>query len=67
MRGAVERAARLGEVRAEVKRRTIADEAEALPGVRASVEGEAVVLEGRKLLDRWLRDASLRNIGRVGA
>ena len=67
MRGAVERAARLGEVRAEVKRRTSADEAEALPGVRASVEGEAVVLEGRKLLDRWLRDASLRNIGRVGA
>lgn len=63
----MERAARLGEVRAEVKRRAIADEAEALPGVRATIEGESVVLEGRRLLDRWLRDASLRNIGRVGA
>ena len=67
MRGAVERAARLGEVRAEVKRHAIADEAEAMPGVRATIEGEAVVLEGRRLLDRWLRDASLRTIGRVGA
>ena len=67
MRGAVERAARLGEARAEVKRHAIADEAEAMPGVRATIEGEAVVLEGRRLLDRWLRDASLRTIGRVGA
>lgn len=63
----MERAARLGEARAEIRRRGIADEAEALPGVRASVEGEAVVLEGRRLLDRWLRDASLRNLGRAGA
>lgn len=66
MRGAAEKAARLGEARAEFKRRAIADEADALPGVRASVEDEAVVLEGRGLLDRWLRDASLRNIGRAG-
>lgn len=66
MRGALEKAVRLGEARAERHRRAIADEADALPGVRASVEGEAVVLEGRGLLDRWLRDASLRNIGRAG-
>ena len=66
MRGAAEKAARLGEARAEFKRRAIADEADALPGVHASVEDEAVVLEGRGLLDRWLRDASLRNIGRAG-
>lgn len=67
MSGAMERADRLGEARAERHRRAIADEADALPGVHASVEGVVVILEGRGLLDRWLRDASLRNIGRVSA
>tara|TARA_R110000782_G_scaffold117364_4_gene207687 strand:- start:1812 stop:2039 length:228 start_codon:yes stop_codon:yes gene_type:complete len=57
--------ARLARARVERKRREVADEADALPGVSAHVEGDAVVLEGRGLLDRWLRDASLRNIGRV--
>lgn len=66
MRGGLQRAERAGERRAEGHRHAIAAEADALPGVRASVEDEAVVLEGRGLLDRWLRDASLRNIGRAG-
>lgn len=57
--------ARLAQARVERKRQAIAGEAEALPGVSAHVEGDAVVLEGRGLLDRWLRDASLRNIGRI--
>jgi len=57
--------ARLARARVESKRQAIAGEADALPGVSAQVEGDAVVLEGRGLLDRWLRDASLRNIGRV--
>lgn len=66
MRGAMESAARAGERRAERHRRAIADEADALPGVHASVAGEDVLIEGRGLLDRWLSDARLRNIGRAG-
>lgn len=67
-RGAMEalkrRAARIGEARAERVRAGIAAEAAALPGVRAHVEGEGVVLEGRGLLERWLRDAHFRDVGR---
>ena len=66
MRALLERGAQLGEAKAMQKRRAIADAAAALPGVRASISGEEVILEGRGLLDRWLRDASLRNIGRAG-
>lgn len=62
----VERAAAAGEARAARRRQAIAEEADALGGVRARVEGEAVVIEGRGLLDRWIRDANLRNIGRAG-
>ena len=69
MSGTLEAARRLGvaaaQARVERKRQAIAEEADALPGVSAHVEGEAVVLEGRGLLDRWIRDAGLRNIGRV--
>ncbi len=64
--GLTARAERLGAVRAERQRRVIAEEAAALGGITARVEGEDVVLEGRGLLDRWLRDASIRNIGRTG-
>lgn len=64
--GAVKRkVAQLAETRATEKRSDIAHEAEALSGVTASVEGEDVVFEGRRLLDRWIRDASIRNIGRL--
>lgn len=63
---AMRRGAAAAEARARRRREQIAAEAEALPGVSAHVEGDEVVLEGRGLLDRWLRDASLRNIGRSG-
>jgi hypothetical protein len=68
---ALEAAARRGmyiaQAQVERKRREIADEADALPGLNAHVEGEDIVIEGRGLLERWIRDASLRNIGRAGA
>ncbi len=66
MSGLIERANRAGERRAELRRREIATEAEALGGIAVVIEGEQVVLEGRGLLDRWLREASIRNIGRMG-
>ena len=56
----------LSKPRAARRRQAIAEEAGALGGVRARVEGEVVVIEGRGLLDRWIRDANLRNIGRTG-
>lgn len=53
------------ERRAEQQRRAIVTQAESdFPGVRARVEGDTVVLEGRHLLDRWIRDARLRDVGR---
>lgn len=66
MSRAMERAAEAAEARAVARRAEIAGEADALPGVSASVEGENVVLEGRGLLDRWIREASIRHIGRAG-
>lgn len=60
-----ERAARAGEARAAALRQALAGEAAALGGIVARVEGEEVVLEGRGLLDRWIRDARLRDIGRT--
>lgn len=71
MRGAAggawaDRAERAGEVRAARVRQALAEEAEGLGGIRASIEGGDVLLEGRGLLDRWIRDADLRHIGRSG-
>ncbi len=54
-----------GEARAARWRERIARAADAMPGVRAHVDGEEVVMEGRHLLDRWLRDATLRQAGRT--
>ena len=62
--GLMGRAQRHAEGRAASRRRSISDEARGLPGVSAYVEGDDVILEGRGLLDRWIREASLRNIGR---
>ncbi|MEO8723152.1 MAG: hypothetical protein ABI395_06455 [Sphingobium sp.] len=60
-----DRAAALGERRAQGQRDAIAGAVQNdFPGVTAHVEGDAVVLEGRHLLERWLRDARLRNVGR---
>jgi hypothetical protein len=61
------RGAAAGEARAARRRSAIAAEADAFPGVSARIEGDEVVLEGRGLLDRWLRDASVRSIGRAGS
>ncbi len=59
------RADRHAEMRAARRRRSISLEAGGLPGVSAYVEGDDVILEGRGLLDRWISDASLRNLGRT--
>jgi hypothetical protein len=51
--------------RAEQQRQAIVTHVESdFTGVRAHVEGDTVVLEGRHLLDRWIRDARLRDVGR---
>ena len=60
------RAERLGAARADRRRQEIAGEAEAMGGIAATIEGGDVVIAGRGLLDRWIRDANLRNIGRTG-
>lgn len=66
MSGVVERVGRAAARRADRRRQEIVSEAEAM-GVAASIEEDRVVIEGRGLLDRWLRDASIRNLGRTGA
>lgn len=58
------RAERAGAARAGRRRAAIVAEAEARRGIVARIEGEDVVLEGRGLLERWLRDAGLRTLGR---
>lgn len=63
--GLMGRAQRHAEARAALRRRSISEEAGGLPGISAYVEGDDVILEGRGLLDRWIRDASLRHIGRT--
>jgi len=65
-RAVLDRAARAGEARAAAARQALVREAQALGGIAAHVAGEDVVLEGRGLLDRWIRDARLRDIGRRG-
>lgn len=63
LRSIPQRIVRRVEARAQARREAIARAAEGL-GIGASVEGERVVLEGRGLLARWLRDARIRDIGR---
>lgn len=66
MRGVLERGVALGERVAARRREIVLAEALEVPGVRAVVEGDAVVIEGRALLDRWVGDARLLYIGRGG-
>lgn len=58
-----ERARLLAGDRAATRRGELALAAERdFPGLAARIEGEAVIIEGRGLLDRWLREANLRAI-----
>lgn len=66
MRGVLERGRALGERAAARRREIVLAEALDVPGVRAVVEGDAVVIEGRALLDRRVEDARLLYIGRGG-
>lgn len=62
--GAVpQRVAQRAQARAQGRRDAIVRAAEDI-GIDARVEGDTVVLEGRGLIVRWLRDARLRDIGR---
>lgn len=63
IRAIPQRIAQRVQARAQSRREAVARAAEDL-GISARVEGELVVMEGRGLLARWLRDARLRNIGR---
>jgi len=63
IRSIPQRIVRRAEARAQGKRENIVRAAEGL-GINARAEGDTVVLEGRGLLARWLRDARVRNIGR---
>lgn len=56
------RAGAVAQARCARTRREIVGEIEAtFPDLSAQVAGEDVVVEGRGLLERWLRDARLRD------
>lgn len=64
--GVAARGRAIGDRAAERLRDRVADEARAVPGVTVSTEGDAIVIEGRALLDRWVEEARLRYVGRTG-
>ena len=66
LRGVLARGERIATRAAEERRHAIARAAEQVPGVNAAVDGEAVVLSGRGLAQRWLGDMALREIGSAG-
>ncbi|MPT49099.1 MAG: hypothetical protein E2598_11900 [Sphingobium sp.] len=66
MNGRTEAAERAGAAQAMQVRESLAERARTFGGISATVDGDAVVLEGRGLLERWLKDADLRAIGRTG-
>jgi hypothetical protein len=62
MSGVVERARLAAERRADALRGEVGRElAGALPGVSQRVEGDAIVLTGRRLVRRWLSLGALRD------
>lgn len=65
MRAMEERARAIGARAAGRRRDAMLPAAEDVPGIGAHVEGDTVVIEGRALLDRWVRDARLRYLGRI--
>lgn len=65
MSGGMQGVTRHAEARAQMHRtRIVAEVGADFPGLVARIEGDDVVIEGRHLLDRWLRDARLRNVAR---
>lgn len=56
----------IGDRAADRLRDRVAAEARMVPGVTVSTEGDAIVIEGRALIDRWVEDARLRYVGRTG-
>ena len=53
------------EMRAAERREAVADAARAVPGVSARVEDDAVVVDGRDLVARWVEDVRLRYLWRM--
>ncbi len=66
LRAILERGQAIGERAADRLRDRVAAEARDVPGVTVSTEGDAIVIEGRALLDRWVEEARLRYVGRTG-
>lgn len=50
----------LCERRADAVRGDVVARVAAMPGLRAGIAGETVVIEGRALVRRWIEDAGLR-------
>lgn len=63
MRSVPQRIVQRAQALAQSRREAVARAAEGL-GIAARIEGEQVVMEGRGLIVRWLRDARLGDIGR---
>jgi hypothetical protein len=62
MSGIIDRARDAAEKRADTLRGEVERElAEALPGVSQRIEGDAIVLTGRRLVRRWLSLGALRD------
>lgn len=66
VRAVLERGQAIGERAAARLRDRVAAEARDVPGVTVTTEGDAIVIEGRALLDRWVEEARLRYVGRTG-
>lgn len=66
MRAVLERGQAIGDRAADRLRDRVAADARDVPGVTVTTEGEAIVIEGRALLDRWVEEARLRYAGRTG-
>jgi hypothetical protein len=60
VRGVLERGVALGEAAADRRRALVLAEALEVPGVTVREEGDAVVIEGRALVARWVEDVGLR-------
>lgn len=65
MSGLVDRARDAAEKRAAMLRGQVQQKlAEALPGVAQRVEGDMIILTGKRLVRRWIASGRLRDLGR---